>query len=53
MPNYTLEQLRKDGLPYLVAYLMAAAEQRATLTYGQIAERLERDLKIDILKLVS
>ncbi|MEH6695017.1 MAG: hypothetical protein V7675_08235 [Hyphomonas sp.] len=47
MPNYTLEQLRKDGLPYLVAYLMAAAEQRATLTYGQIAERLERDLKID------
>ncbi|RIJ20549.1 hypothetical protein D1224_15680 [Henriciella barbarensis] len=47
MPRYTLSQLTSDGLPHTMAYLVAAAQEHATITYGQIAEKLEHDLKIE------
>lgn len=47
MPKYTLSQLTSDGLPYAMAYLVAAAQEHATITYGQIAEKLEHDLNIE------
>jgi hypothetical protein len=47
MAEYTLEQLRTDGLPYVMAYLIEAAHDHSTISYGAIAARLERDLKIE------
>jgi len=46
MPQYTLEQLCTDGLPYVMAYLIEAARKHSTINYGELASRLERDLKV-------
>lgn len=46
MPNYTLEQLRSDGLPFVLRYLLPVVAANTTITYGRIADLLEQDLKL-------
>lgn len=47
MAHYTLEQLRTDGLPFVMSYLIEAARNHSTIKYGAIASRLQRDLRIE------
>lgn len=46
MAKYTVEQLRTDGLPYVMAYLIEAARKHSDIKYGMIASRLEHDLNV-------
>ena len=43
---YTLEQLCSDGLPFCFQYLLPVARGRTTISYGEIAEKLARDLDV-------
>lgn len=44
---YTLEQLCSDGLAPTFGYLLPVVAGNSTITYGQIADALQRDLRID------
>lgn len=46
MANYTREQIETDGLPFTLSYLLPVISATSTITYGEIARRLEVDLKI-------
>jgi hypothetical protein len=43
---YTLDQLYSDGLAATFSYLLPIAAGNSTITYGQIADALQRDLRI-------
>jgi hypothetical protein len=47
MSNYSLEQLRTDGLPHVMSYLIEAAREHSNIKYGTIALRLRQDLNIN------
>lgn len=47
MPNYTLEQIQSDGLPWVLGYLLPVVAANTTITYGRIAELLQNDLELD------
>jgi hypothetical protein len=46
MSNYTLDYLAEAGLKPTMGYLLPRIAARSNITYGEIAERLERDLNI-------
>ena len=46
MAKYTLEMLQVAGPKYAMAYLLPRITARTNITYGEIAERLRRDLQI-------
>jgi hypothetical protein len=46
MAAYTLKQLRTDGLPLAFGYLLPVVAGQTTITYGQIAAMLQRDLAL-------
>jgi hypothetical protein len=47
LPNYTLEQIQSDGLPWVLGYLLPVVAANTTITYGRIAELLKKDLELD------
>lgn len=47
MSAYTLKQLRTDGLPLAFGYLLPVVAGQTTITYGQIAAMLQRDLALE------
>ncbi len=46
MSTYTLDQLRRDGTESLMQWLLPLARHLGTLTYGEVASRLEKKLGI-------
>lgn len=47
MMSYTVEQLCSDGLKPTFGYLLPVVAGNTTITYGQIADALRRDLDIE------
>jgi len=47
LPNYTLEQIQSDGLPWVLGYLLPVVAANTTITYGRIAELLQKDLELN------
>lgn len=47
LPNYTLEQIQSDGLPWVLRYLLPIVAANTTITYGRIAVLLQKDLQLD------
>ncbi len=46
MAKYTRKQINNDGLPYVLSYLLPVINATSTISYGEVAKRLESDLKI-------
>lgn len=46
MAKYTREQIETQGLPFALSYLLPVVNATSTITYGEIARRLQSDLKI-------
>lgn len=46
MANYTKELIQTDGLHFAMQYLLPVVANTTTITYGEVARRLEVDLKL-------
>jgi hypothetical protein len=46
MGNYTRDFLRDAGPEFAMGYLLPRIRARSNITYGEVAERLRRDLDI-------
>jgi len=44
LPDYTREQIQSDGLPWVLGYLLPVVAANTTITYGRIADLLQKDL---------